>query len=183
MREIKLSLFGGSFLLDFNLKNFIKRAIKKCLTKNLKKMKKLLLFLFLPLMFVACGNVQPESNQDDDRIKFFSDRSQKFVMLHPDSITNVLARCVEFSSPYVKADEENARYCISFFPMNDSISRMSFFFDANLDGTDITLTDCLLTLHGQYDFVSFDVEELLHCTSFIIYPILDGYLMEKYPMN
>lgn len=113
--------------------------------------------------------------------------SHNVFEIHPDSIMNLLVRCVnrgEENNPYVILDEEACMYSMSFFPMEESISKVVFFFSSNPDGTDISLKDCLVTLGDCEMFECSDIQRLDHCTSFILYPELDGPLMKGFvPKN
>ncbi len=150
-------------------------------------MRKILFIAFCFCFMVACNNEhQPQQNQfeKESKIAFYAVDSASHVRIemNPDTITNLLARCVnmgESNNPYVLLDEENCKYSVSFFPMEDSILQFSFFFSSNPDGTDVTMTGCLVTKDSE-EFACADIEELLHCTSFIIYPELDGALMKNF---
>ena len=140
--------------------------------------KKFVMILCL-LSLVACNRSQ-QTSSENSKITFYSDDYDR-IEIYPDSITKMLTRCVdkmEEDNPHVILDEEESKYSVSFFPMEDSISKITFFLSSNPDGTDITMNDCLLTLgHDEYDCAN--VDELLHCTSFIVYPELDGPLMKS----
>ena len=150
-------------------------------------MRKLLFIAFCFCLLAACNNerqLQQNQSEKESQIAFLAMDSSLHgkIEFYPDSITNLLARCVnrgEENNPFVLLDEENCKYSVSFFPMEDSISQVTFFFLSNLDATDITMTDCLLTKNDE-DFACADIQELLHCTSFIVYPELDGPLMKGF---
>lgn len=125
------------------------------------------------------------STKKESKIVFYAidSLSQSKIEFCPDSITSLLIRCVnreEENNPYVVLDEENCKYSVSFFPMEDSISKVVFFFSSNPDGTDISLKDCLVTLGDCEMFECSDIQRLDHCTSFILYPELDGPLMKGF---
>lgn len=125
------------------------------------------------------------SPKKESKIVFYAidSLSQSKIEFCPDSITSLLIRCVnreEENNPYVVLDEENCKYSVSFFPMEDSISKVVFFFSSNPDGTDISLKDCLVTLGDCEMFECSDIQRLDHCTSFILYPELDGPLMKNF---
>lgn len=119
----------------------------------------------------------------ESKIVFYStDSSQNKIEFYPDTITNLLVRCVnrmERNNPHVILDEEECKYSVSFFPMEDSISKITFFLSSNPGGTDITMNDCLLLLgHDEYDCAN--VQELRNCTKHIVYPELEGPLMKNF---
>lgn len=148
-------------------------------------MRKILFVAFCFCLVVACEpKHQQNQSENESKIAFYAvDSSNGRIEINPDSITNLLARCVdrgEENNPYVVLDEENCKYSVSFFPMEDSVSQVTFFFSSNPDGTDITMNDCLLTVGNYEEYVCSDIEELLHCSSFIVYPELDGLLMRNF---
>lgn len=165
-------------------------------------MRKLLFIAFSVLLFAAaCDDVQqpvqqpvqpvqqpqqPQLEEESPIVFYAKDSlSQVRIEIYPDTITNLLVRCVnrmEKNNPHVILDEEESKYSVSFFPMEDSVSKITFFLSSNPDGTDITMNDCLLTLgHDEYDCAN--IQELRHCTSFLVYPQLDGPLMKNFVPN
>ena len=140
----------------------------------------------LPTVIPFLDSISP--TKKESKIVFYSTgSSQNKIEFCPDTITNLLVRCVnrmEKDNPHVVLNEEECRYSVSFFPMEDSISQVKFLFSSNPDGTDITMRECSVTKDNEEEFSCGNIKELLDCTSFIVYPELDGPLMKNFvPKN
>ena len=135
----------------------------------------------LPTVIPFLDSISP--TKKESKIVFYSTgSSQNKIEFCPDTITNLLVRCVnrmEENNPQVVVDEEECKYSVSFFPVEDSISKITFFFSSNSKGTDITMSDCLLML-GRDEYDCANVQELRHCTAYILYPELEGPLMKNF---